>query len=59
MAGLARPYAGTIMRSGAAGLIDDRPALDPHLPLARALGFWERIDGPAGIAAERLGLGAP
>ena len=56
MAGLARPYAGTIMRSGAAGLIDDRPALDPHLPLTRALGFWERIDGPAGIAAERLGL---
>lgn len=55
-AGLARPYAGKIARTGTAGLIDDRPALDPHLPLARALDFWHRIDGPAGDAIARLGL---
>jgi heme exporter protein A len=57
LAGLLRPYAGEIERSGDIGLIDDRPALDPHLPLGRALGFWRRMDGPAEDAAARLGLG--
>jgi heme exporter protein A len=56
LAGLARPYAGTVERTGAAGLVDDRPALDPHLPLGRALAFWQRMDGPADNAAARLGL---
>lgn len=45
LGGLLRPFAGTVERHGAAGLIDERPALDEHLPLGRALGFWERIDG--------------
>ena len=56
LAGLARPYSGTVERIGSAGLVDDRPALDPHLPLGRALAFWQRIDGPADNAAARLGL---
>lgn len=56
LAGLARPYAGKVERVGTAGLVDDRPALDPHLPLGRALAFWQRIDGPANNAAARLGL---
>lgn len=56
LAGLAEPYAGTVERHGEAGLVDERPALDPHLPLAAALAFWERFDGRAAAAVERLGL---
>lgn len=56
LAGLMRPYAGTVAHRGPVGLIDERPALDPHLPLGEALGFWRRIDGPAEDASARLGL---
>ena len=57
LAGLAEPFAGTVERSGEAGLVDERPALDPHLPLGRALAFWERFDSrTAAEAAGRLGL---
>ena len=56
LAGLLEPYAGTLEREGEAGLVDERPALDPHLPLARALAFWERFDGRAAQAVEQLGL---
>lgn len=47
-AGLLRPATGTVERASAA-LVDDRPALDPELPLRRALGFWtdEPRLGPA------------
>lgn len=45
LAGLHAPYAGTIDHRGAIGLVDERPALDPHQPLGKALSFWERIDG--------------
>lgn len=56
LAGLLRPFAGSVERSGSLGLVDERPALDPHLPLGRALGFWQRLDGPADNEAARLGL---
>lgn len=56
IAGLMPAFAGTVDRRGALGLIDERPALDPHLPLGRALAFWQRLDGPADNAAARLGL---
>lgn len=56
LAGLLRPFAGGIERRGAVGLIDDRPALDPHLPLGSALAFWQRMDGAADAALARLGL---
>lgn len=56
LAGLMRPYAGTVAHDGAIGLIDERPALDPHLPLGDALAFWRRIDGGASDACARLGL---
>lgn len=56
LAGLMAPFAGTVERAGALGLLDERPALDPHLPLGRALGFWQRIDGAADNEAARLGL---
>ena len=44
LAGLAAPFAGTIERAGDIGLVDDRCALEPDLPLGKALSFWERID---------------
>ncbi|MBW8754221.1 MAG: heme ABC exporter ATP-binding protein CcmA [Sphingomonadales bacterium] len=56
VAGLLRPFAGSVERRGAVGLIDERPALDPHLPLGRALRFWQRMDGAAENATARLGL---
>ncbi len=45
VAGLLRPFAGTVEREGSIGLVDERPALDEHLPLGKALAFWARIDG--------------
>jgi heme exporter protein A len=55
LAGLLGALAGTVERSGAIGLVDERPALDEHLPLGRALEFWARIDAPAPPAPD-LGL---
>ncbi len=55
-AGLLAPLAGHIECSGAIGLVDERPALDPHLPLGQALALWQRIDGAADNEAARLGL---
>ena len=56
MAGLLPADAGTIEREGAIGLIDERPALDPHLPLSGALALWQRLDGAHDNQAARLGL---
>jgi heme exporter protein A len=56
LAGLLSPSAGRVERRGAIGLIDERPALDPHLPLGRALAFWRQMDGPVDNAVARLGL---
>lgn len=44
LAGLARPFAGTVERSGGIGLVDEHPALDPNAPLGQALAFWARLD---------------
>ncbi|HEY6817051.1 MAG TPA: heme ABC exporter ATP-binding protein CcmA, partial [Croceibacterium sp.] len=57
LAGLLRPYAGTVERSGEVALLDERLALDGHLPLGRALGFWERIDGGGYGPGKTGGLG--
>ena len=51
-AGLLRAQAGRVERSQLA-LADDKPALDPELPLLRALHFWTR---PAEAALDALGL---
>lgn len=56
LAGLLPAYAGKVECTGTIGLIDERPALDPHLPLGRALGFWQQLDGPADNEMARLGL---
>jgi heme exporter protein A len=55
LAGLLTPLAGSLAREGAVALLDEKPALDPHLPLGRALAFWSRLDGPSAHSA-RLGL---
>lgn len=56
LAGLMPAFAGQVERTGSVGLLDEKPALDPHLPLGRALGFWQRIDGPEDSQIARLGL---
>jgi heme exporter protein A len=56
LAGLLRPYIGSVESDGTMALLDERPALDPHLPLGQALRFWQRIDGPADNHAPALGL---
>jgi len=56
LAGLLRPLDGSVVATGAIGLLDDRPALDPHQPLGQALAFWQRTDGAADNEAARLGL---
>lgn len=61
IAGLARPFAGSIAVSGGIALLDERPALDFALPLGRALAFWDEIDGAhqtSRARVERLGLSA-
>lgn len=44
LAGLLRPYAGTVKRAGTLALADERLALDGHQTLEHALGFWRKID---------------
>lgn len=56
IAGLLRPLVGSVEAEGAVALIDERPALDPHLPLGKALAFWQRIDGWQNLPLDRLGL---
>lgn len=55
LAGLMRPFAGQVTRTGQVGLVDERPALDPQLPLGRALQFWRGIDG-AGDDTDRQSI---
>ena len=55
LAGLLRPFAGTIDRAGAMALLNEQPALDEHLPLGKALAFWSAMDGGA-VPLGRLGL---
>jgi heme exporter protein A len=45
IAGLLTPAAGTIVKEGRIALTSETTALDPAQPLARALGFWAKIDG--------------
>jgi heme exporter protein A len=55
LAGLLRPAAGSVERTGAVGLLDERHALDPAAPLGAALGFWEALD-QGGAPLEQVGL---
>ncbi len=57
LAGLLRPFAGSVERSGAMALLDGNLPLDEHLPLGEALGFWVRVDG-VDEALDPVGLNA-
>lgn len=46
-AGLLQPAAGRIEATAVHALLTEQAALDDELPLARALGFWARLDGAA------------
>lgn len=52
LAGLLRPYSGTVERRGALALSDERLALDGHEPLEKALAFWQSIDGASQVQAD-------
>ena len=54
-AGLLRPAAGAVTREGAVALLGEAHALDPELPLIRALGFWIG-DRAAAAALAAVGL---
>jgi heme exporter protein A len=53
IARLAPAFAGSVEVDGAVGLLDERPALDPALPLGRALAFWQGLDGVTASDADR------
>ncbi len=60
LAGLLRPFAGSIERDGAIALLDNNHSLEPRVPLGDALKFWAELDGTVKElpnAAERMGLG--
>lgn len=45
LAGLLPAYAGKVNRQGRLALADEQMALEPRLPLARALLYWAHLDG--------------
>ncbi|HEU4959556.1 MAG TPA: heme ABC exporter ATP-binding protein CcmA [Sphingomonas sp.] len=53
-AGLLQPAAGEVTVIGDCALVTEAHALDPELPLARALGFWAAFDGRRGSVASAL-----
>jgi heme exporter protein A len=53
-AGLLAPASGDVTVNGARALVTEAHALDPELPLARALGFWAALDGRRGSVAPAL-----
>ena len=55
LAGLARPFEGSVTRQGMAGLLDERLSLDNDLPLGKALSFWSKLDG-TDAPVQQLGL---
>lgn len=59
-AGLLPPAAGTVTGDANRALLTEHAALDEELPLAKALGFWARLDGERNAvsgALDALALG--
>lgn len=61
IAGLLPPFAGAAESDGRIAFTGEASALDPELPLARALRFWARLDGGGRTEVDRgleaMGLG--
>lgn len=58
-AGLLKPVAGTVAVEGERALLTEAAALDPELPVAKALRFWAGLDGrrdAAEAALDAVGL---
>lgn len=58
-AGLLKASAGTVAVDGERALLTEAAAIDPELPVAKALGFWAGLDGrrdKAEAALEAVGL---
>jgi heme exporter protein A len=53
-AGLLPPTAGRVEGDAARALLTEAASLDDDLPLAKALGFWARLDGTSEQVAEAL-----
>lgn len=58
LAGLLRPYAGTMAVEGKVTLADEALALEPERALGDALSFWTKMDGASGAALDTMGLSA-
>lgn len=60
IAGLLPVFSGSVDVTGRMALADEMTALDPRLPLAKALAYWARLDGgtddTVAIALECYGL---
>jgi heme exporter protein A len=58
-AGLLRPAAGTVERSGPVAWLGEQTALDAERPLRDALGFWAKLDdaAPQALDAAMLAMG--
>lgn len=60
LAGLLRPFHGSVECRASIALLDERHALDPQVPLERALAFWSELDGSGAALMEahreRFGL---
>ena len=50
LAGLLRPFAGSVTTSGRVALLDERLPLDEHLAAEESFAFWDRIDRDASTA---------
>ncbi|WP_379547803.1 heme ABC exporter ATP-binding protein CcmA [Qipengyuania sp. DSG2-2] len=57
LAGLARPFTGSVECTGSIAMLDERLALDTDHTLRDALAFWERLDGACNAAQMRAALG--
>ncbi|KQM35961.1 cytochrome C biogenesis protein CcmA [Sphingomonas sp. Leaf10] len=53
-AGLLPPAEGSVVRGRAVALLSEAAALDPQLPLVKALGFWAGLDGARGRVVAAL-----
>jgi heme exporter protein A len=47
---------GLVTWTGSVGLVNEKPALDEHLPLGKALAFWRSLDRGDEANLDRLGL---
>ena len=57
IAGLLAPAAGTVVVEGRVALTSESTALDRAQPLAKALGFWAKIDGgDVALALDAMGI---